>query len=305
MRCCRCRRSSDKNSQRFWRYVFVVLLAVPLLWSFALRHAELDQITQADHLTVQLANYIGDASFSVTGSLAAGMEGMDLLGCIVVGFVTALGGGTIRSLLLGQLPEFWLVQSDEYLLCVIVSGITFVAWPSISRRLRLTGADEWLFWTDTLGLAVFASTGAYTGCSVKEPMLHFFACATCGMITATFGGLTRDVLIARPPRILYSHAELYAIPAFLGGCATTALVRLRDTYVMESIFFGTLITAVVRVVAQNYGLRLPTFPADLVFSLDARPRDAALLLARGESFHMSTPVDPCTSHSPDTRSFIV
>merc|ERR1719277_2929638 len=129
-----------------------------------------------DKATQSIANYVGDASFACTGALAAGMEGMDLLGCIVIGFVTALGGGTIRSLLLGQLPEFWLVHIDEYLLCVIVSGITFIAWPPISRRLRFTSADEWLFWTDTLGLAVFASTGAYTGCSIQGPRLHFLAC---------------------------------------------------------------------------------------------------------------------------------
>ena len=70
--------------------------------------------------TIVLTNYIGDATCALTGALAAGMEGMDLLGCVIVGFVTALGGGSFRDLLLGRQPIAWLVDWDEALLCVLV-----------------------------------------------------------------------------------------------------------------------------------------------------------------------------------------
>ena len=144
-------------------------------------------ITSADKTAVIVFNYIGDASFALTGTLAAGEEGMDLLGGVIVGFVTALGGGTFRDVMLGRTPIFWLVAWDEALLCVCVSIITFFLWPRASRRLRLTVDDEWLFWTDTLGLGVFAANGAYAGCSAAHP-LHFAGAAACGMFTATFGG---------------------------------------------------------------------------------------------------------------------
>lgn len=249
------------------------------MFSLTLRADNLDKFTDYDHFTVLVANYIGDFSFSVTGSLAAGMEAMDLLGCIIVGFITALGGGTVRSILLGQLPVFWAIHWDEWALCVIVSATTFFVWPPLSHRFRLTSGDEWLFWTDTLGLGVFAATGAYSGFSLEGQKLHFFACACCGMFTATFGGVMRDILIARPPRILYSHADLYAVPAFLGGCATTFVVMWRSTAVMEAVLAGTFVTMLLRVIAHNHGLRLPTFPAKDVFDLSARPRDVAAAVA--------------------------
>ena len=98
----------------------------------------------------------------------------------------------------------------------------------------------------------------------------------------TFGGLTRDVLLGRPPRILYSHAEVYALPALLGGLATTAMIRLHPGLVMASVLLGVWVTVLGRVLAINHGLRLPTFPDATVFSEAARPRDAAAAIARME-----------------------
>lgn len=224
---------------------------------------------------VTIANYIGDASFALTGSLAAGREGMDLLGCTVVGFVTALGGGTFRDVMLGRFPIWWMVQWDEAVLCVTVSVVAFIAWPTCSKSFRLTLEDEWLFWTDTLGVGAFAALGAHTATqTIPEP--HFGACAACGMFAATFGGLTRDVLVARPPRILYAQSEMYALPAFLGGAAYTLVHRwLPGEAIVESIVTGALTAVILRVIAVTYDVRMPTFPEDVVYSIDSRPRDAA------------------------------
>ena len=265
------------------RHAIGCAFLVPLLGTLIFRSPEEKATwTKADARTVAVANYIGDASFALTGSLAAGVEGMDLLGCVVVGFITALGGGSFRDLVLGKTPLFWMVHWDEALLCVLVGAATFFLWPIASRRLGLTSADEWLFWTDTLGLAVFAANGAYAGSTVASPPLHAAACGCCGMFTATFGGLTRDVLLGRPPRILYSHMELYALPALLGGLATTAMIRTSPGLVMESVLLGIWVTVLGRVLAINHGLRLPTFPEAATFSEAARPRDAAAAIARME-----------------------
>jgi len=275
------------------RHCVSLVFAVPLAASLMLQTEEAKaRVTDVDHITFTVLNYVGDASFALTGSLAAGMEGMDLLGCILVGFVTALGGGSFRDLVVGRLPLFWLQAWDEALLSVAVGAASFVFWPPLSRRWRLTSADEWLFWTDTLGLAVFAANGAYM--ATTEPKLHSAACACCGMMTATFGGMMRDVLIARPVRIMYAHAEVYALPALLGGVVTTCFLRLSPTWVSEALLLGAWSTAAARVLAVNHDLRLPTFPARAVYSEAARPRDAAALRARQEELRWKQTADAAT-----------
>lgn len=213
---------------RWLRIALSTLFLVPLVVALLLQNSGQHRLVQrAEAYVVAAANYIGDASFALTGSLAAGMEGMDLLGCVIVGFVTALGGGTIRDVFLGQTPIFWLTAEDETLLVIGVSVATFFAWPRLSMRYQLTSRGEWLFWTDALGLGVFAAVGAHKAARLRVDgeEVHFLGCAVCGMFTATFGGLTRDVLIGRPPRILYSHLEMYAIPALLGGASCAAFYR--------------------------------------------------------------------------------
>lgn len=249
------------------RHLISLLLAVPFLLTCLLRTPEeRARITLDDSLTVMIANYVGDASFALTGSLTAGTEGMDLFGCTVVGFVTALGGGTVRDIALGRLPIFWITAWDEALLCVAVSMFAFFAWPRLATALKLSVDDEWLFWTDSVGLGVFAALGAQT--AVFMPMrVHFGGCAVAGMFTATFGGLTRDVLCQKPPRILYPAREVYALPALCGAAACTALLRYSDSMmVMESILLGTWVTIQMRVFAINAGLRLPSFPREKVYS---------------------------------------
>ncbi|EOD31772.1 hypothetical protein EMIHUDRAFT_231400 [Emiliania huxleyi CCMP1516] len=238
------------------RVMVAFLLSAPLLLTLLLPKS-IDEQHKLNHATVAAANYIGDASFALTGSLAAGMEGMDLLGCIIVGFITALGGGTLR--------EF------EYFLCVGTSTLAFFLWPSLSRRLKLTTADEWLFWTDTVGLGVFAANGALAA-AVLTPRIHGVACACCGMFSATFGGLTRDVLLGRPPRILYAEADLYATPPFIGGLATAMLVRMDPEREADSVMLGFFVTVLLRVLAYNEPVRLPVFPASAIYSVDQRQK---------------------------------
>ena len=90
--------------------------------------------------------------------------------------------------------------------------------------------------------------------------LHFAACAACGLVTATFGGLARDVLLRRPGRILCAHAEVYAAPAFLGGLATTAWLRLHGRRRrVEAVLLGVYATVHCRVFAAERGWRLPAW----------------------------------------------
>ena len=90
------------------------------------------------------------------------------------------------------------------------------------------------------------------------------------------------MLLGRPPRILYSHLELYALPALAGGMATTALLRASTGLVMEAVLLGIWVTVLARIFAYNHGVRLPVFPSAAVFSEAARPRGAAAFAARLE-----------------------
>mmetsp|Transcript_19089 Transcript_19089/g.59662 ORF Transcript_19089/g.59662 Transcript_19089/m.59662 type:complete len:98 (-) Transcript_19089:198-491(-) len=91
------------------------------------------------------------------------------------------------------------------------------------------------------------------------------------MFTATFGGLTRDVLLRRPVRILHSHAEIYAAPALLGGAATALWLRAAPTQVEQALLLGLWLTIQVRVLALNRGLALPTFAARGTSTLPLSP----------------------------------
>eukprot|EP00930_Biecheleria_cincta_P057448 TRINITY_DN43380_c0_g1_i1.p1 TRINITY_DN43380_c0_g1~~TRINITY_DN43380_c0_g1_i1.p1 ORF type:complete len:309 (-),score=24.20 TRINITY_DN43380_c0_g1_i1:15-941(-) len=291
--------------RRAVRHMIAILFALPCLLTPCLTTtANQGRIACWTQVSLSTANYIGDASFAFTGSLAAGMENMDLLGCVIVGFVTALGGGTLRDILLGRFPIFWLTALDEYALVVLVATLTFFLWPPASTKWSLTSTGEIIFWTDTLGLAAFAASGAYASATLHWytglPPVHLAGCACCGMFTATFGGLTRDILIARPPRILYSSAELYAIPAFLGGLACASLLKIDERRTFEAMLLGFWTTIHARVFSVNGGLRLPTFPSSAVYSKQARPRDAAAAVARHEDLikEEGPPAESLLSVSP-------
>ena len=220
------RQLTPAQLQRVRHAVGFLFMLPPVICLLLRRNGRSGSLKTAEQNMVVWANYIGDVSFEITGSLAAGMEGMDLLGCVVVGYITALGGGAFRDLMLGRQPIWWLAAWDEAALCAIVGCITFFVWPRLSTLLNLSTSDEWLFWTDTLGLAVFAGNGAYIAATLgthghddlSDRHIHVVGCAMCGMFTATFGGLTRDVLIARPPRILYSAADLCARASCRSSC---------------------------------------------------------------------------------------
>lgn len=232
--------------------------------------------------TFMAANYVGDASFAFTGSLAAGLAGMDLLGCNLVGFITALGGGTIRDIMLGRTPIFWTTMYDEALLCIVISTGAFFGLPYLANRFGITAEGEFVFWTDTVGLAAFAVLGARVAACLPDHHVHAGACALCGLSTACFGGLVRDILCQKPPRILYAEHEMYATPALLGALVCVWLLRSGGERPLdvEGMLLGAWVVIELRVLALNHGLRLPSFPPE-VAAQTARSFESELESAQG------------------------
>ncbi|CAM9099795.1 unnamed protein product, partial [Hapterophycus canaliculatus] len=144
---------------------------------------------------VRLLDYVGTVSFAMSGAATAGMRGMNLLGCLFVGVLAATGGGTLRDLLLGQTPVFWLVEVEYVGICVVTALVTFFFWPFLSRVSLLshmgTGMDGWLSQAiDTIGLSSFAVAGTQHGIRrACHPGITIVICC----ITCSGGGILRDV----------------------------------------------------------------------------------------------------------------
>ncbi len=153
-------------------------------------------------------DWCGIAVFAVSGALVASRKEMDLVGFALLGTVTGIGGGTLRDLLLGGAPVFWVRDPVPLLICVAVSSLVFVTAHIPPSRYRL------LLWADALGLALFAVSGAATALQAGAGPTVAVA---MGVVTATFGGIIRDVLGGESPVVL--SREIYVTAALAGAAA--------------------------------------------------------------------------------------
>lgn len=150
--------------------------------------------------------------FAMSGGLRAIQVEMDMFGVILVGFVTGAGGGTLRDILIGALPVNWVVDPTPltFILpsALLAYGINWLGW---SQRAVFN-------WIDAIGMAIFCVTGAAL---CMDLGLHPVIAVFMGVITATFGGLIRDILCNIVPFIL--RQEIYATAALLGSCLYVAM----------------------------------------------------------------------------------
>ena len=206
---------------------------------------------------VSFTLYLGTVMSALSGCISAGTKQMDLLGCVVVSCVTAIGGGTLRDLMLGR-PPFWLTFPVHLHLCVWSSIVIFLAWPwLVSSGFKDTHLA--FLWSDAIGMAASTVIGAHIG--LKETNLRVVGVLS-GVVTATFGGIGRDVLCLEPPRALYAERSMYATPALLGaGCyVMLSVLRSSETlaipqFVVASVPF--FLALLVRAAAWTYRLALP------------------------------------------------
>jgi uncharacterized membrane protein YeiH len=155
--------------------------------------------------------YFGDVVFAVSGALTAARYRMDVLGFVLIGTITGIGGGTTRDLLLGR-TVWWTQDPTELMLCITAALITFFFIRSdITNR-------RGMVWSDALGLSVFGVVGCHIALAFgSSPMIAVFM----GMVTATGGGVLRDVLTNTQPMILCGQP--YATAALLGSLSYATL----------------------------------------------------------------------------------
>jgi uncharacterized membrane protein YeiH len=158
--------------------------------------------------------YAGDVVFAVSGALTAGRHRMDILGFALIGTITGIGGGTVRDLLLGR-TVWWTQHPAELLLCVAAALATyFFVKNDITRQ-------KAMIWSDALGLAAFGVLGCHVALTFGTP---FVIAVFMGMVTATGGGVIRDVLTQTLPMIMCG--EIYATAALVGSLGYAALLQL-------------------------------------------------------------------------------
>ena len=196
-----------------------------------------------------LLDLVGVGVFAISGALAAGRKSLDLLGVVVIAVVTAIGGGTLRDLLLDRHPIFW-IADPLYIVVIACAALATVAW---TRRFH--PPTNTLVIADALGLALFSVTGAQIA---QNAGLSPVLVVIMGTMTGTAGGMIRDVLTNEIPMILRPEMELYATAAIAGITLYLGLEAIGVPRAPAGVA-GTVAIAGLRFAAILRNLKLPVF----------------------------------------------
>ena len=190
---------------------------------------------------------LGTAAFAISGALFAINKRMDPFGVFIIAFVTAVGGGTLRDILIDRNPVTWM--SDLTYIYIIFFAVVI----AIIFRKKIGYLSKSLFLFDTIGLGIFTIIGTEIGI---QNDLHPIISISLGMITATFGGVIRDTLSNEIPLIF--HKEIYATACIIGSVTYLALNKFNINQDVIHIFTALIVIA-VRLIAVKFKLQLPTF----------------------------------------------
>lgn len=196
-----------------------------------------------------ILDWFGLVVFAVSGALVASRKQMDIVGFAMLATVTGIGGGTLRDLVLGLAPVFWVQQPAYVGICVLVAAIMFFVAHIPQSRITL------LLWLDAVGLALFSVTGAETATIAgADPIVSI----AMGMITATFGGIIRDLLGGETP--IVQRPEIYLTAALAGAAVFVGLMRAGiDNDI--ALVGGFTAAFLLRAAALYWGWSLPRYRA--------------------------------------------
>lgn len=192
---------------------------------------------------------LGTIAFAISGVLVAMSKKMDLFGILIIGFVTAIGGGTLRDLLIGDTPVNWM-RDITFTYVIIASAVFAMVFKNKINYLRTS-----LFLFDTIGIALYTLIGIEKGINAN---LHPVICVALGTITASFGGVIRDVLCNEIPVIF--RKEIYATACVLGGITYFLISEfpIKNDFVF---LIAGVVVIVIRLLAVKFKIALPTIYA--------------------------------------------
>lgn len=186
--------------------------------------------------------------FAYSGLIHARQSGFDLVGMLTIGFVTAFGGGTIRDLLLGNHPLYWIVHWEFLVLIMLLLPVELV----LLHFDRDISGKRVLMFIDALGLGLFTASGVGVALSMNTPALP---ASFIGVITGTFGGVVRDILCNQKPQLFLPTEPLYATCALIGAWFYIALVKY-NVAPSASILSCIAVVFVLRVLAVRFDVKL-------------------------------------------------
>lgn len=197
--------------------------------------------------TLLFLDYAGVAVFAATGALAASRKQLDIISFLFFAGLTGIGGGSIRDVVLGQTPVFWVENPIYLLVCAAVAVIVFFTAHLFESRYKL------LLWLDAVGLSAYAVMGAAKGFAVTGSATVGIL---MGVLTATFGGILRDVLAGEPSVLL--RPEIY-VTAALAGATSFTLATFLGAPLIVAATIGFSMTFAIRGGALWFGWSFPTY----------------------------------------------
>ena len=198
-----------------------------------------------ENIIQQIIEFLGTFAFAISGIRHAAAKHFDWFGGYVCGIAVAIGGGTIRDVMLGVTP-FWMTN-PFYMICTALALIFVIIFTKYMEGLRNT----W-FVFDTLGLALFTIAGIQKSLLFGQP---YWVAIIMGCITGSAGGVIRDILLNNVPVIF--HKEIYAMAAVLGGI-TYWILDILMVPIEVTVIASFMVTCLIRFLAVRYHLSLPT-----------------------------------------------
>ncbi|WP_369048574.1 trimeric intracellular cation channel family protein [Tenacibaculum sp. UWU-22] len=200
---------------------------------------------------VYAIDLIGTFAFAISGALVAKREDFDIFGVIIIAFVTAVGGGMLRDILINAYPINW-IGDLNYIWVILMAVVVMYLFKS-----KIASLSKTMFLFDTVGISVFTILGLQKGLSFHLPPI---VALIMGMVSAVFGGVLRDVLTREVPLIF--KKEIYASACLLGGVVYLILQKLKIDSNLQFII-SAAVTFTVRFVAVKYRLQLPKIDKDI------------------------------------------
>ena len=202
-----------------------------------------------------ICEVIGTIAFSISGAFVGLRNKSDVFGVLVLGTITATGGGMIRDIILGRIPPS-AFQNPVYVFIAMITALVVFTIAYIRERsgkmISRVDYRNVLFYMDSIGLGIFAVVGVNTAVSVYG-VDNGFLCVFCGMITGVGGGLLRDVLVCHQPDILTK--DIYAVAAIAGGYMSFLLFKSGNP--VGAIWIPAVCILIIRMIARQFSLNLP------------------------------------------------
>lgn len=199
--------------------------------------------------SIAIVELLGVLAFAFTGIIEARKKGMDLIGVYTVSMIAAFGGGTIRDVLIGHYPLYWISHSGYALMLLGFALASSLLGASFYDNKQVNNAFEVL---DTLGLGLFSTAGASVA---QQAGCDFYISLLLGVSTAIFGGVLRDIVCNEIPKV-FRRSELYATCAFVGSFVFLIGLEIGLSS-LPAMLAGVLATVLLRFFSVKYKIRLP------------------------------------------------